>query len=158
MNKTDRRTFIKAGLAVGAVGMVGSRGIGRVLAAASASPAIVAVKGSDAFASTMKALQGLGGIERFVSKGSRVGLLVNAPPHWRLEGSHTRMEVPLALAKLCLDAGAKEIVVLPVLAPKFWEGSPLSEKHASVVKSLRACSEKTVEKQIPKGVKLKSAK
>ncbi len=157
MQKTNRRTFVKTGLALGAWGAIGPVGIGRALAAAAARPDIVAVKGADAFASTCKALAALGGIERFVPKGVRVGLLVNAPPHWRLEGSHTRMEVALAVAKLCLDAGAKEIVTLPPLAPKLWTG-PLAETHAKVVKSLKACSGKTVATKIPKGIALKSGK
>jgi len=157
MHDRDRRDFMKASLAVGSAALVGSTGIGRVLAAA-ARPDIVAVKGGDASASTLKALAALGGIERFVGKGHRVGLLVNAPPHWRLEGSHTRAEVVLAVAKLCLDAGAKEIVTLPVLSPRLWAGSPLAKTHAKVVKMLKPCSDKTVETKIPRGVKLKKGK
>jgi uncharacterized protein (DUF362 family) len=153
MHKTDRRTFVKTGLALGAVGLVEHSGMARALAAP--APDIVAVQGKDAFAATIKALEALGGIQRFVGKGSRVGLLINAPPHWRLEGSHTRMEIPLAVAKLCLDAGAKEVVTLPTLASRFWAG-PLGESHAKVVKSLKDCSDKTVETKIPKGVALKS--
>ena len=158
MHKTDRRVFMKAGLAIGSVGVVESTGIGRALAAAAAKPDIVVVKGADAFADTIKALEALGGIKRFDPQGRRVGLLVNAPPHWRLEGSHTRMEVALAVAKMCLDAGAKEIVTLQVLGSKFWTGSPLCETHAKVIKSIRECSGKTVETKIPKGVLLKSWK
>ena len=158
MHKTDRRVFMKAGLAIGAVGVVESTGIGRALAAAAAGPDIIVVKGADAFASTIKALEILGGMKRFDTKGRQVGLLINAPPHWKLEGSHTRMEVALAVAKMCLDAGAKEIVTLPLLAPKFWTGSPLCETHAKVIKSIRPCSGKTVETKIPKGVLLKSGK
>ena len=158
MHKTDRRVFIKAGLAIGAVGVVESTGIGRALAAAAARPDIVAVKGTDAFASTIKALEALGGMKLFDVKGTRVGLLINAPPHWKLEGSHTRMEIALAVAKMCLDAGAKEIVTLPVLAPKFWTGLPLCETHAKVIKSIKECSGKTVETKIPRGVQLKSGK
>jgi len=158
MHKTDRRAFMKAGLAIGAVGVVESTAIGRALAAAAARPDIVAVKGADAFASTIKAVEALGGMKRFDIQGRRVGLLVNAPPHWKLVGSHTRMEVALAVAKMCLDAGAKEIVTLPGLAPRFWTGSPLCETHAKVIKSIKECSGKTVETKIPKGVLLKSGK
>ncbi len=158
MHKTDRRVFIKAGLAIGAVGVVESTGIGCVFAAAAARPDIVSVKGADAFASTFKALEALGGMKPFDVKGNRVGLLVNAPSHWKLEGSHTRMEVALAVAKMCLDAGAKEIVTLPVLGPKFWTGSPLAETHVKVIKSIKECSGKTVETKIPRGVLLKSGK
>lgn len=154
----DRRSFVKTGLATGAVGMMGGSTIGRALAAAGVRPDIVAIKGADAFTSTNEALQALGGIGRFVSKGSRVGLLINAPVNWWLEGSHTRMEVPLAVAKLCFDAGAKEVVSLPMLSPKFWADSPLTRAHASVVSSIRSCSGRTVETKISDGVRLKSAK
>jgi uncharacterized protein (DUF362 family) len=157
MHDRDRRAFMKAGLAVGAAALVESAGIGRIFAEAS-RPDIVAVKGSNAFASTFKALAALGGIKRFVGKGSRVGLLINAPPHWKLEGSHTRAEVVLAVAKLCLDAGAKAIVTLPVLSPKLWAGSPSAGTHAQIVKALKPCSDKTVETKIPKGVRLKTVK
>jgi uncharacterized protein (DUF362 family) len=156
MHEMERRRFMKAGITLGAAGVVGTRGLGRILAAGSATPDIVAVKGGDAFASTLKALQALGGIQRFVGKGAKVGLLINAPAHWRLEGSHTRMEVPLAVAKLCLDAGATEILTLPILAPKFWSEGPLAEKYASVIKAIKPCSDKTVETKIPRGVRLKS--
>jgi len=138
--------------------VVESTGIGRALAAAATKPDIVVVKGADAFADTIKALEALGGMKRFDTQGRRVGLLINAPPHWRLEGSHTRMEVALAVAKMCLDAGAKEIVALPVLGPKFWTGSPLCETHANVIKAIKECSGKTVETKITKGVRLKSGK
>ena len=154
MHKTHRRTFLKAGLALGAAGLVDSTGLGSALAAG--SPDVVAVKGTDAFASTFKAVEALGGMKRFVSRGSRVGLLINAPPHWRLEGSHTRMEVGLAVAKMCLDAGAKEVVTLPTLSTRFWGGSPLSEKHAALIQSLKECSGKFVQMTIAKGISLKT--
>ena len=154
----DRRSFVKSGLATGAVGIVGGTAIGRALASTPVRPDLVAVKGTDAFAGTNKALQALGGIGRFVGRGSRVGLLINAPVNWWLEGSHTRMEVALAVAKLCFDAGAKEVVSLPVLSPKFWTGSSLAEAHASVVSSISSCSGRTVDTKIPNGVRLKSAK
>jgi uncharacterized protein (DUF362 family) len=134
MHDRDRRTFIKAGLAVGAAAVVESA------------------------ASTLKALAALGGIERFVAKGNRVGLLVNAPPHWKLPGSHTRPEVVLALAKLCLDAGAKDVVTLPVLSSRLWTGSPLGATHAKVAKALKPCADRTVETKLPKGVRLKTGK
>jgi hypothetical protein len=123
MHKTDRRVFIKAGLAIGAVGVVESTGIGRALAAAAARPDIVAVKGTDAFASTIKALEALGGMKLFDVKGTRVGLLINAPPHWKLEGSHTRMEVALAVAKMCIF----KLVAAPSLPP----APPASGDHVS---------------------------
>ena len=151
----DRRSFIKGGLALGAASLVGSTPLGDVLGAPSAD--IVAVKGADAFALTCKAVDALGGMGRFVAKGSRVGLLVNAPAFWRLEGSHTCTDVVLAVAKMCLDAGARELVAIRGLAPEFWKRSPLSEKHAAVMRSVKDSAGETVEKKLEKGVSLKTA-
>ena len=158
MQRIQRRDFLRTGLAVGAVGMVEATTLGQALAAAAARPDIVAVKGKDAYAATLKALDSLGGMDRFVKKGDTVGLLVNAPAHWKLEGSHTCPEVVLAVAKLCLEVGAKEVVTLPVLAPRFWTDTRLAGSHANVVKSIKECSGKTVVREIPKGIRLKSAK
>jgi uncharacterized protein (DUF362 family) len=157
MSKTTRRGFLKTGLALGAAGLVQSTRFGRALAAATPPPDIVAVKGSDAFASTTKALDALGGMKRFVAQGQRVGLLINAPAHWRLEGSHASADVSLAVAKMCLDAGAKEVVTLPTLAPNYWKLSPLVEKHASLVKSIKECSGNFSELTLGKTMALKSA-
>jgi uncharacterized protein (DUF362 family) len=150
----DRRTFIKGGLALGAV-TLGSTPLGSVLGAERAD--IVAVKGEDAFATTCKAVDALGGMARFVAKGSRVGLLVNAPTFWRLEGSHTRTDVVLAVAKMCLDAGAKELVAISALAPEFWKRSPLSEKHSAIIRSVKDSAGGTVEKKLEHGVSLRTA-
>jgi uncharacterized protein (DUF362 family) len=164
MSKTTRRGFLQAGLALGAAGLVNTTRFGKAFAGASPgptagptpSPDIVVAKGSDAFALTTKAVEALGGMKRFVARGARVGLLINAPAHWRLEGSHTRMEVSLAVAKMCLDAGAKEIVTLPTLAPNYWKGSPLAERNASVIGALKECSGKFVEMTLGKTVALKT--
>jgi len=60
MHKTDRRVFMKAGLAIGAVGVVESTGIGARPGSRCRQPDIVVVKGADAFADTIKALEALG--------------------------------------------------------------------------------------------------
>jgi uncharacterized protein (DUF362 family) len=54
----------------------------------------------------------LGGIERFVKKGSRVLIKPNIsfanPPEW---GTGTSPQALYAVAKLCVDAGAKRVVI-----------------------------------------------
>jgi hypothetical protein len=51
----------------------------------------------------------LGRMGRFVSKQSKVGLLINSP--WEHPGSYVRPEITLAVIQMCRDAGAKEIGV-----------------------------------------------
>jgi uncharacterized protein (DUF362 family) len=161
MLKANRRALMMGGLAIGGCGALAIGGISRCKSSSEAGRIvsdIVAVKGADTFASTFRAVEALGGIARFVPKRSRVGLLINAPPNWKLEGSHTRMEVALAVAKMCFDAGAREVVTLPVLGPRFWTDSPLAEAHAALINSIKPCSGTTVDKAVPQGVHLKSGK
>jgi len=66
-------------------------------------------------------------------------ILNNSPQNscfFRLEGSHTRTDVVLAVAKMCLDAGAKELVSLCPLAPGFWQRSRLWRRHLSTKPAL----------------------
>src|SRR5512135_1960119 len=86
MDPVTRRSFLKKAACMTG-GALLSSGPLSVLAQTSpqGSPApemkpdLVAVKGKDFYVSTQKAIQELGGIEAFVRKGDRVGLLVNSP-------------------------------------------------------------------------------
>ena len=76
----NRRSFIKRSAATGAAAFLGSSILGRkAFSAVTTNEADIAVvKGSDYFANTMKAVEALGGIQKFVPEGSRVGLLINS--------------------------------------------------------------------------------
>jgi uncharacterized protein (DUF362 family) len=152
MRQLDRRTVVGGGFAMGATAVLGSPAAAKT---ASGAPDLVAAQGPDAFASTLRAVEALGGIGRFVPRGATVGLLINGPKYWRLEGSYTRPELALAVAKLCLDAGAKQVTILSPLAPGFWKRTPLAEKEASVLRALKASRLEDVERPVPKGVALK---
>jgi len=71
------------------------------------------VVSGDPAAATRKALEALGGIGRFVSKGQRVVLKPNMsfanPPE---RGSTTHPLVVATVARACMDAGAERVVVL----------------------------------------------
>lgn len=88
------------------------------------SPDIAVVKGSDYYASTIKAVHALGGIEKFVSQGARVALLPNSQS--RHPGSFTKPELIRAVVEKCLEAGAKEVNCLTWLTKENWEASGLA--------------------------------
>ena len=73
----------------------------------------VVVAGGEPAAAVQAVLDALGGIDAFVKTGDRVILKPNAsfpnPPEW---GSTTHPEVVVAVAKLCLEAGAKRVLVV----------------------------------------------
>ena len=105
---TTRREFIgttAAGAALLAAGQV----IGEE---ATASKSEVYVGKGSAETTLPKILKKMGGLERFVKKGSRVMIKPNMsfanPPEW---GTGTSPEAVATMAKLCLDAGAKRVIV-----------------------------------------------
>ncbi len=155
MNEIDRRAFLSGGIALGAATLASSLPLGSALAREAVD--IASVKSADAFAAAFKAVEALGGMGRFVPRGARVGLLINAPGIWKSPGSYTRPEVALAVAKMCLDAGAKELVSIRALAPSYWRRSPLAEQYASVASAVREPSSDRVERKVDKGIALKRA-
>jgi uncharacterized protein (DUF362 family) len=104
----SRRSFLGGTLAAAAsVPLLGRR------AFAAPGPDIIDVSGSDPRAMVAAALTALGGIGRFVRKGSHVVLKPNAgfanPPAW---GSTTHPDTVVAVARACVDAGARSITVV----------------------------------------------
>lgn len=110
--KISRREFLaklgKAGLALLGAKELLKEGLG----ARQTYPHLVVVQGRDAEKMLSKALAELGGIQRFVKKGSTVVLKPNAafaqPPK---VGANTHPEVLQAMIRLCKKAGAKKIIV-----------------------------------------------
>jgi uncharacterized protein (DUF362 family) len=157
MSENNRREFLKKSLLMGA-GISLIPELAKSSFNGSAAIDISAVKGSDYFNCTITAVEKLGGISKFVPKGSRVALLHNAPNWWSRPGSHTNTDVVLAAIKLLNDAGAKEIIWLINPADDFYKRSSRSEQFSSLTKEIKSNSGEHKETEIPKGVSLKSAK
>jgi uncharacterized protein (DUF362 family) len=119
-------------------------------------PDLVAVKGKDPYVNTLRAIQELGGIEAFVRRGDRVGLLVNSP--FKNIGASVNPDVALAVIEKCLEGGAKEVRYLKDPHRGYWERSPKSGKLAIVLKALKYESGDHVKVEIPGGLSLKDAR
>jgi uncharacterized protein (DUF362 family) len=155
---TDRRTFLKSGLAAGAAAIVGGRGIAGLFASGPDDAAgLAVVTGTDYFANTRKAVDLVGGAAKFIPKGGRIGLLINAPAWWKLPGSHVNTDIVLSTIRMCLDAGAGEIVYLLDPSPDIWKRSPLSVQRDAEIKAVKKCSNKYVEINVDGGLALKKA-
>ncbi len=77
-----------------------------------ALPELAVARGGDAVQNTRAALEALGGMGAFVSKGDRVMLKPNVA--WKRvpsQAATTNPELVAELCRLCLDAGASEVVV-----------------------------------------------
>ncbi len=154
-----RRSFIKSAAALGAAAFASQTVLSRVLAAPGpiSLPDVSSVEGPDCFNSTLKAVELLGGMGRFVKPGATVGLNANVGGWLKIPGTYTRTDVVLATARMVADAGAKRIIFLLKVAPDLWARSPLSAKHPALVSSIAETPGAYVTREIPQGVAIKRA-
>ena len=103
-----RRRFLKTAAAGAALSIIGKPGL-----SVSGEDYDLAVISGDPVAATKKALEALGGISRFVKKGQGVILKPNMsfanPPE---RGSTTHPLVVATVAQACMEAGARQVLVL----------------------------------------------
>lgn len=109
--RLGRREFLGMAMGAAAGAAVGSLISSRKLFGAPSSTIVVA-KG-EAAAAVVMALEALGGIGAFVKPSDRVILKPNAsfpnPPSW---GCNTSPEVVATVARLCVEAGARRVLVV----------------------------------------------
>ena len=163
MDHITRRSFLKKAACLGSSVLLSQSSLSGLaqsrLQAPSASeikPNLVAVKGKDPYVNTLRAIQELGGIEAFVRRGDRVGVLVNSP--FKNIGASVNPDVALAVIEQCLEGGAKEIRYLKEPHRGYWERSPKSGELATVLKALKYESGDHVKVEIPGGLSLKDAR
>jgi uncharacterized protein (DUF362 family) len=138
MKKMNRREFISRGSKAAAV-LTGMSIVPSLYSfdgsIENQSPDISIVNGEDYFLSTVKAVEQIGGIEKFVKRGDKVGLLANSG--YSNKGAYTRPEVLLAVAWLCKEAGAAEIISFKGESEKYWRRSPLSKTYKTLVADIK---------------------
>ena len=133
----DRRSFIKRTATTGAAAIIGTSFLGKeVLAGIIDKEADISViNGTDVFANTRHAVKVLGGIEKFVPKGARVGLLINSG--FDQKGAYVHPDISLATIEMCYEAGASEVLCLQVVHPVYWERSEHYADKASLLEKLK---------------------
>ncbi|MBN2362297.1 MAG: DUF362 domain-containing protein [Deltaproteobacteria bacterium] len=160
MTKVDRREFVQVS-AVATAALVAAPWR-RALAAAASVPTaggmpgadLVDVSGSDPVQMVAAALNALGGIGRFVRKGDVVVIKPNAgfanPPDW---GTTTHPRTVYAVAKACLDAGARSVTVLDypqAKADKCFKRCGITDALAALPKAqLRLLGKQSEFKKVP---------
>jgi uncharacterized protein (DUF362 family) len=163
--KLNRRSFFKrsAQLGVSAVaanGLLASiLGSTHLRAAGGVTPDMAVVTGADYTKGTAKAIEILGGMERFVPKNSRVALLPNTQSNH--PGTYTKPEILRTVIRLCREAGAKEINCLSWLTQKHWDLTGLAAAVAAEGAGLKLIPREEAYFQtvsVPKGKILKEAK
>lgn len=154
-----RREFLRRSACFGALALTGASALPRLASAAGAEETadLAIVEGTDYFNDTIRAIEILGSMKRFVARGASVGMLINAPPWWTKPGSFTSPEVSLAAVKLCADAGAREIVPIINPASGYWKRTPRSDAYTRELALVKANAGNWMEVEIPKGRSLKKA-
>ncbi|MBN1639157.1 MAG: DUF362 domain-containing protein [Ignavibacteriales bacterium] len=96
---------------------------------------IVAVKGQNYFANTIKAVNEIGGIQKFVKENSIVGLLINSD--FDIQGAYVHPDISFAVLKMCYESGAKEIWSLQNIKQEYWERSSVYNENKNFLKNLK---------------------
>lgn len=128
--KIERREFIRKSARYGLTAAVGWKAIRHFGLASSVEPVvreesgIAVVEGVDYFASTFKAVELLGGMDRFIPRDSKVAILPNVQ-RWH-PGTYTKPEIVRAIVQMCKKSGAKEINCLSCLEMDNWEKTGLA--------------------------------
>lgn len=156
MKRINRRNFIRqSALAGGAALLVSNLLPFHLRGNPGPSDAdILSIAGDDIPSGIQKLLEAAGGIDKFVSPGNTVGMLVNSP--WKHKGFYTTPDIPLAVAKACLEAGASKVICFKPVPDGYWERSNNYEGHVDLISSI-SYSDQRVDADIPGGVELKKA-
>ena len=123
--KIGRREFFKRTAKIGISAVVGGSVLSQFSCSKTAECDIAVVSGGDYRNSTIKAVELLGGIEKFVHKGDKVAILPNTQS--RHPGTYTNPDVVRAVIRMCKKAGAAEVNCLSWLTPKHWSDSGLDK-------------------------------
>ncbi len=118
MDKLTRREFLARGAGLGIVAGMGVLSTAKFMQAQT-SPAkkgaidLAIARGGDPAANTIKAVQALGGMARFVKKGQKVAIKPNPiTPTSPETAANTNPFMVEAVVKMCMQAGASDVVVL----------------------------------------------
>jgi len=136
-NKINRRSFIKKSGYIGATGILGSSILPKISKGliVPEEADISVVEGTSFFDNTIKSIELLGGMQRFVSEGSKVGLLINSD--FDQPGAYVNPDITIAAVKMMFEAGASGITLLQVVKPEYWERSAHYEDNKTMISELK---------------------
>jgi uncharacterized protein (DUF362 family) len=122
--KISRRSFMKQSAAIGASTIIAPSLISST-ASAHGEDAIAVVEGDDYYSNTIKAVEALGGMGHFVSKGKKVAILAN--PQRNNPGAFTKPPLVAAVVEMCKEAGAAEVACISWLPAQNWKATGLTK-------------------------------
>lgn len=115
-------------------------------------PDLAVVSGANYYDATVRAIELLGGMKRFVPPKARIGLLVNS--RYSKPGTYVKPQIALAVIAMCHQAGAAEIVSLEDASARYWRRATLSPEHRDYVRQISSPrAHRTV--RIPDGINIR---
>ncbi len=159
--KLTRRSFLVRGGTLGAAMYLGGKlapdlligGTSRVVAGEVFD--LTVVTGKDPVACAVAAVGQLGGMEQYVSKGARV--LINVNNATKHRGSNVDPAVPLAIVRICREAGAGDICLAKGGPERYWDPIAKTDEIKELVAGIRVSERNFSVVPIEKGVALKEA-
>jgi uncharacterized protein (DUF362 family) len=156
-HRISRRSFMRYGalatsaaLAADTLGGLLPRPLGS--ACLMVPPDLAVVSGMNYYDATVRAVELLGGMTRFVPRGARVGLLVNS--RFTKPGTYVKPQIALAVIAMCHQAGAVQIVSLEDAPTGYWRYVTLSPEHREFVDQIQSPrAHRAV--SIPRGVNIR---
>lgn len=141
--KVTRREFLKDSGKIGAGVVAGSLGLSGLssFAVFEGNADIAIIEGSNYFENTMKAVNGLGGMSKFVFAGAKVGILINSD--FELTGTYVHPDISFAVLKMILDSGASEVTSIQAIKEEYWKRSALYDQYKSLLSSLKQVDKNT---------------
>lgn len=146
MKNLTRREFIVGGACAGAIGahlLLNSAGV----AAGNGVVDLGVAKGGDPLRLAAAAVDALGGMGRFVPRGSTVAVLVNSA--FKHPGSITHPDVALSVIGQCFAAGAKRVISVKEETDAYWQRGKSAAKFREQVSALSRAGG-LVKKSFPK--------
>jgi uncharacterized protein (DUF362 family) len=141
--KVSRRKFLKDSGKIGATVVADSLGFGALtsFSVLDGDADIAIIEGPNYFDNTLKAVETIGGIKRFVPSGAKVGLLINSD--FEIAGTYVNPDISIAVVKMIYDAGASEITCLQVVKEEYWQRSVLYDQYKELLASLKQVHKNT---------------
>ncbi|MCD6219844.1 DUF362 domain-containing protein [Candidatus Calescamantes bacterium] len=157
MGKISRREFLRL-TASGFIGSIGKELFLKDSLFAMPSPYITIVEGRNISKATRKCVELLGGMKKFVKAGTRVVVKPNIAWNRSVEeAANTHPEVVSEIVKMCLECGAKEVIVIDHTC----HNARMTYLKSGIMEAVEKAggkikfAKKYVKKAIPKGYKLK---
>ncbi|UCG31059.1 MAG: DUF362 domain-containing protein [candidate division WOR-3 bacterium] len=156
MDKISRREFLirgaALGLAYGSLGLISTPNILKAMTEPTPPGTLdlAIAKGGSPADNTVKAIQALGGIERFVKKGNKVVLKPNClaanPPELASTTNPSLMEM---VVKMCLQAGAREVVAVSHDPERSFQVSGINEACSTAGARVVAANSRDLYQSVP---------